>query len=210
MPARQRLHWPQPAWISTVTRWPILYSSTPGPSAATVPMYSWPGVKFLLNGMPPWIEAGGPCQMISRSVAQIATASMRTSTSARFGAGTGFSVSFNSPGSPSTQARIVSGTGMSLDVFTPAGAYILFSLFSRDARGGIGAVGAELGGERPHGRDDLLAHQRQVTVVRPHRRRRGADRADHRAVVIADRCADADHARLVFLVVHRVAVAPHM
>ena len=44
MPARQRLHCPQPAWISTVTRWPILYSSTPGPSAATVPMYSWPGV----------------------------------------------------------------------------------------------------------------------------------------------------------------------
>ena len=60
MPSRQRLHWPQPAWISTVTRWPILYSSTPGPSATTVPMYSWPGVKFLLNGMPPRIEAGGP------------------------------------------------------------------------------------------------------------------------------------------------------
>ena len=60
MPSRQRLHWPQPAWISTATRWPILYSSTPGPSATTVPMYSWPGVKFLLNGRPPWIEAGGP------------------------------------------------------------------------------------------------------------------------------------------------------
>src|SRR5712692_1369797 len=27
--------------------------ATPGPSAATVPMYSWPGVKFLLNGRPP-------------------------------------------------------------------------------------------------------------------------------------------------------------
>ncbi len=40
MPSRQRLHWPQPAWISTETRWPILYSSTPGPSATTVPMYS--------------------------------------------------------------------------------------------------------------------------------------------------------------------------
>ena len=60
MPSRQRLHWPQPAWISTVMRWPILYSSTPGPSATTVPMYSWPGVQFLLNGRPPWISAGGP------------------------------------------------------------------------------------------------------------------------------------------------------
>ena len=90
MPLRQRLHWPQPAWISTVTRWPIANSSTPGPSAATVPMYSWPGVKFLLNGNPPWIMAGGPCAMTSRSVAQMATASMRTSTSARFGTGTGF------------------------------------------------------------------------------------------------------------------------
>ncbi len=60
MPSRQRLHWPQPAWISTVMRWPIRYSSTPGPSATTVPIYSWPGVKFLLNAKPPWIEAGGP------------------------------------------------------------------------------------------------------------------------------------------------------
>ena len=60
MPSRQRLHWPQPAWISTVMRWPIWYSSTPGPSATTVPIYSWPGVKFLLNGMPPRIDAGGP------------------------------------------------------------------------------------------------------------------------------------------------------
>ena len=51
MPSRQRLHWPQPAWISTVTRWPIRYSSTPGPSATTVPIYSCPGVKFLLNGI---------------------------------------------------------------------------------------------------------------------------------------------------------------
>ena len=23
MPSRQRLQWPQPAWISTVTRWPM-------------------------------------------------------------------------------------------------------------------------------------------------------------------------------------------
>jgi len=78
----------------------------------------------LLNGMPPWIEAGGPCQMISRSVAQIATASMRTSTSARLGTGTGLSVNFSSPGSPSTQAFMLSGTGKSLLVLTPGGAYI--------------------------------------------------------------------------------------
>ncbi len=126
MPSRQRLHWPQPAWISTVTRWPILYSSTPGPCATTVPMYSWPGVKLLLNGRPPWISAGGPLAITSRSVAQMATASMRTSTSAFFGTGTGLSTSFSCPGSPSTQAFMVSGMGKSLLVFTPAGAYIKF------------------------------------------------------------------------------------
>ena len=60
MPMRQRLHWPQPAWISTVTRSPMANSSTPGPSAATVPMYSWPGVQFLLKGRPPCTSAGGP------------------------------------------------------------------------------------------------------------------------------------------------------
>ena len=38
MPWRQRLHWPQPAWISTLIRSPISNSSTSGPSAATVPM----------------------------------------------------------------------------------------------------------------------------------------------------------------------------
>ena len=74
------------------------------------------------------MDAGGPCQMISRSVAQIATASIRTSTSARSGTGTGFSVSFSSPGSPSTHALILSGTGMSGLVFTPGGAYIAWIL----------------------------------------------------------------------------------
>ena len=52
--------------------------------------------------------------MISRSVAQIATASMRTSTSAGPGCGTGFSVGRISPGPPSTHAFICSGTGYSL------------------------------------------------------------------------------------------------
>ena len=65
--------------------------------------------------------------MISRSVAQIATASMRTSTSAFFGTGTALSISLSSPGSPSTQAFIMSGIGKSLLVFTPAGAYIAHS-----------------------------------------------------------------------------------
>ena len=69
--------------------------------------------------------------MTSRSVAQMATASMRTSTSARFGAGTGFWVNFSSPGLPSTQARMVSGTGMFGLVFTPAGAYMLSPLHRR-------------------------------------------------------------------------------
>jgi len=49
--------------------------------------------------------------MISRSVAQIATASMRTNTSAFFGTGTGLSRNNSSPGSPSTHAFMVSGMG---------------------------------------------------------------------------------------------------
>src|SRR5262249_43146754 len=62
--------------------------------------------------------------MISRSVAQIATASIRTNTSAFFGTGTGFCFRVNCPGSPSTHARMVSGIARSGLVFTPAGAYI--------------------------------------------------------------------------------------
>ena len=118
---------PQPAWISTVTRSPISNSSTPGPSAATVPMYSWPGVKSLLKGSPPWIWAGGPCAMISRSVAQMATPSMRTRTSARLGSGTGFSTSDSSSGSPRTQAFMVSGTGNAGSTFTSSGCGMLRS-----------------------------------------------------------------------------------
>src|SRR5215831_11170198 len=127
MPIRQRLHWPQPAWISTVTRSPIENSSAPGPNAAIVPMYSCPGVQFLLKGNPPWTRAGEPCAITSRSVAQMATASMRTNTSARRGIGTGFCVKLSSPGSPSTHAHMVSGTGRLAFVFTPSGAYILAS-----------------------------------------------------------------------------------
>src|SRR5262249_53610181 len=71
--------------------------------------------------------------MISRSVAQIATASMRTSTSARLGTGTGFCFKVSSPGSPSTHARMLSGIGWSGLVFTPAGAYMASPLVIRPA-----------------------------------------------------------------------------
>src|SRR5712672_2324850 len=62
--------------------------------------------------------------MISRSVAQIATASMRTRTSARPGTGVGLSRSRSSSGLPSTHAFICSGTGNSGNVLTTAGSYI--------------------------------------------------------------------------------------
>ena len=114
MPSRQRGQRPHPAWISTATRSPTANSSTVGPSFTTVPMYSWPGVKPLLNGRPPSIIAGTPCLMTSISVAQTAIASIRTRTSARPGSGTGFSTSDNCSGSPRTQAFIVSGIGYSL------------------------------------------------------------------------------------------------
>src|SRR5713101_3479531 len=89
-----------------------------------VPIYSCPGVKFLLKGRPPWMLAGEPEWMISRSVAQIATASIRTRTSARAGTGVGLSRRKSWSGSPKTQAFIWSGTGRSGEVLTPDGRYI--------------------------------------------------------------------------------------
>src|SRR5215470_10158769 len=59
--------------------------------------------------------------MISRSVAQIATASIRTRTSARVGTGKGLSRRNSSSGPPRTQAFICSGIGKSAEVVTPAG-----------------------------------------------------------------------------------------
>ncbi len=109
MPSRQRWQRPQPACTSTVMRSPTSNSSTVGPSFTTVPIYSWPGVKPLLKGDPPSMIAGSPCLMISMSVAQTAMASMRTSTSARPGSGTGFSTRVSSSGPPSTQAFMVLG-----------------------------------------------------------------------------------------------------
>src|SRR5262249_40535839 len=162
--------------------------------------------------------------MISRSVAQIATASMRTSTSARFGTGTGLSVNFSSPGSPSTHAFMVSGTGMSFDVFTPGGAYIrcllktrvnalmllktrvnalmllktrvnALMLLRRGVRTGLRARFSELRRKRAHRGYDLLAHQREMIVAGAHHRGGGADRADDGPVMVTDRGADANHAR---------------
>src|SRR5204862_1077784 len=81
------------------------------PSLTIVPIYSWPGVKPRLNGSSPSIIAGTPWRMISMSVAHTAIASIRTSTSARPGSGTGFSMSDSSSGPPSTHAFMRSGMG---------------------------------------------------------------------------------------------------
>ena len=72
-------------------------------------MYSWPGVKFLLKGRPPRIHAGSPLVMISTSVPQMETASIRTSTSAGPGSGTGFSARRSWSGSSRTHAFMVFG-----------------------------------------------------------------------------------------------------
>src|SRR4051812_32312225 len=155
--------------------------------------------------------------MISRSVAQIATASMRTSTSAFFGTGTGFSPMLSWPGSPSTQAFMLSGIGNSLWlVFTPGGAYIFpptQSLVLRSIRGGFmrgPRIGFTVfGGQRARRGGDLVAHKGDVLLGRAHRRRRGADRADDGTGLIADGGADADHARKKLFAVERDAVAAH-
>src|SRR6185369_10360541 len=68
--------------------------------------------------------------MISRSVAQIATASVRIRTSARAGTGTGFSSSISWSGSLSTQAFIRSGIGSAGEVFTPEGWYMGISSYA--------------------------------------------------------------------------------
>src|SRR6185312_6963341 len=126
--------------------------------------------------------------MISRSVAQIATASMRTSTSALFGTGIGLLVMLSCPGSPSTQARWLSGIGNSLWlVFTPAGAYMIppknfLSVKSGHSIGdgvlsaGLCAGIAEFSGEAARRSHDLVAHRCDVLVTGTHCRCRSADR----------------------------------
>ena len=131
------------------------------------------------------MEAGGPCQMISRSVAQIATASMRTSTSARFGTGTGFSVSDSYPGSPSTQAFIRSGIGQfgaiqavapslgmelsPVDVRDASGIERGVTAFARKSNGGLIVTGTALAFVH---RDLIisLANQHRLPSVYWHRR----------------------------------------
>src|SRR5215467_14042170 len=66
--------------------------------------------------------------MMSRSVAQIATASIRTRTSAGRGTGTGLSTSESRPGSPSTQAFMLEGMGNLGSVLTLAGMAMAISL----------------------------------------------------------------------------------
>src|SRR5579885_2350356 len=220
MPSRQRLHWPQPAWISTATRWPMLYSSTPGPSATTVPMYSWPGVKFLLNGAPPWI--------IGRAVID----------DLEIGGADGDGVDAHQHFrllrhrhrllSDAELARVAEYPGAHhvgdrkfVVVGLHAGRCVHVSLQkqtiaprARSIGGGLRPLDrgltvrfAELGGERARRLDDLLAHQRDVVFAGAHGRRRGADRADDGAGLVANGGADADHARQVLLAVDGDAVA---
>lgn len=65
----------------------------------------------------------GAYSMISRSVAQMATASTRTRISALLGTGTGFSTSFNSFGSPNPGAHDLSDRHRA-EVLTFGGEYI--------------------------------------------------------------------------------------
>src|SRR5487761_1685123 len=171
-------------------------------------MYSWPMVKFRLNGESPSTIAGRPRCMISMSVAQTAIASMRTRTSALPGSGTFFSTSFSSSGPPSTQAFMVSGIGNS---FGRAASIIDVSFRGRPAAGCSVAVRSHRGirTELPCdvlGRGhDFLARPRQHVGRDPHGRNRQTDRADDRALVAADRRANAMDAGLELLPVLGIA-----
>src|ERR1700761_1863643 len=87
------------------TRSPTLNSSTWLPSAATVPVHSWPGVNSPNGGV------CGKCpSKIFRSVPHVPHMATWTSTSSGPGTGTGLPTTLMSPGPKSTAARIVSGT----------------------------------------------------------------------------------------------------
>src|SRR5579862_862823 len=102
--------------------------------------------------------------MISKSVAQIATASIRTRTSARLGTGTGFSVSFSSPGLPSTHALNLSGMGKSGLVFTPGPEYMARSSLRLGAFSGVLIV--SFGGKR-NGPQNSHRHRRRIIGKQP-------------------------------------------
>src|SRR5688572_2923037 len=166
-------------------RSPTTYSSTVGPTATTVPMYSWPGVKFLLNGRPPSINAGAPCPITSRSVAQIATASTRTSTSAGPGFGTGLSIRASWPGSRRTQALMVSGTGIGTPTPILAAGWLV--------GGGLFRRLIDLFGREQH---DCFRLNRAAGIDRHRRRRdrRVVGRVDeHDGVVLAKREVESFH-----------------
>src|SRR6187455_1802102 len=157
--------------------------------------------------------------MISRSVAQIATASMRTRTSAFFGTGTGLLAMLSWPGSPSTQARCVSGIGNSLWlVFTPAGAYIfppirILCVCANLVSDGVRSFAvlrsrlAEFGRQPASRRRDLIPHERNVFVTCAHCRSRSADCSDHSPGLVADRRTDANDTRQIFFAIDCITVA---
>src|SRR5947208_6621253 len=95
----------QPRWASTTTRSPTWNSSTVGPSAATVPAYSWPGVKVPGGG---WEGKKEPARIL-RSVPHREAASTRSRTSPGPGLGTGFSTTPITSGPKITAARMVDG-----------------------------------------------------------------------------------------------------
>src|ERR1700712_5508958 len=152
--------------------------------------------------------------MISRSVAQIATASIRTSTSAFFGTGTALVASVSWSGSPSTHARMVSGIGKSGDVLTWACWYML----SPRACGLFCCLGADGFARRTRRRAELHRqfigrHQKmdadlvEIFRCRPEHRRGDADRSDDAAGMVANGGADADHTGLKLFPIDRKAVA---
>src|ERR1700728_323143 len=117
--------------------------------------------------------------MISRSVAQIATASIRTSTSARAGTGVGFSVMDSSPGPPRIQAFIVSGTANSAAVFTLGWLYIGVSCFSF-VKGMKRRLIAQVGRQGGRAPDHLLPQIADRRLISADRRAGDFDRPDDR------------------------------
>ena len=108
---------------------------------------------------------------------------------------------------------MVSGTAKSLPVLAPPGARNTLSLIMSDS---IPPQMRACGPCSPNSAESARAAaitlsrmRARCSSVRPQSRRRGADGADDRAQVVADGGADAGHARLILLAVHRMAVAPH-
>src|SRR6266404_7296732 len=178
MPFSQRSH---PLWTSTATRSPTLNSSTPGPSAATVPAYSCP----MMNG-----PSGCPRSLRWRtftSVPQMEVTLTLSRTSPDPGSGTGRCSTRMSSASCRTTAFIIDATtsretgvyvdeetavkGLSVpaapvgrppDGHATRGALLDLVLYRRDAleilrdRPQIGLGHVLVAGQRPL---DVLAHE---------------------------------------------------